>query len=63
MVKTSKVAWSGISSPLTRLMIFVNDTGIVNESLREWSTTTDKTKQDRKDGAQLFRPSSHGICF
>ena len=42
MVRTSKVAWSGMSSPLTRLMMFVNDTGIVNESLREWSTTADK---------------------
>ena len=31
MVKTSRVAWSGMSSPLTRLMMFVNDTGIVNE--------------------------------
>jgi hypothetical protein len=59
MVKTSKVAWSGISSPLTRLMIFVNDTGIVNESLREWSTTTDKTKQDRKDGARSFFARLH----
>lgn len=52
MVKTSKVAWSGMSSPLTRLMMFVNDTGIVNESLREWSTTTDKDKQARKSGAR-----------
>jgi hypothetical protein len=54
MVKTTKVAWSGMSSPLTRLMIFVNDTGIVNESLREWSTSTDKDKQARKDGARSF---------
>src|SRR5258708_5951792 len=52
MVKTSKVAWSGMSSPLTRLMMFVNDTGIVNESLRDWSTTTDKDRQARKDGAR-----------
>jgi hypothetical protein len=51
-MKTSKVAWSGMSSPLTRLMMFVNDTGIVNESLREWSTTEDKDKQARKDGAR-----------
>jgi hypothetical protein len=54
MVKTSKVAWSGMSSPLTRLMMFVNDTGIVNESLREWSTTADEDKQARKDGARSF---------
>src|SRR5438552_15674212 len=54
MVRTSKVAWSGMSSPLTRLMMFVNDTGIVNESLREWSTTKDKDKQARKDGARSF---------
>ena len=33
MVKTTKVAWGGMSSVLTRLMMFVNDTGIVNESL------------------------------
>jgi hypothetical protein len=52
MVKTSKVAWSGMSSPLTRLMMFVNDTGIVNESLRDWSTSTDKDKQARKDSAR-----------
>jgi hypothetical protein len=54
MAKTSKVAWSGMSSPLTRLMMFVNDTGIVNESLRDWSTTTDKDRQARKDGACSF---------
>ena len=54
MMKTSKIAWSGMSSPLTRLMIFVNDTGIVNESLREWNTTTDNDKQARKDGARSF---------
>jgi hypothetical protein len=54
MVKTSKVAWSGMSSPLTRLMMFVNDVGIVNETLRDWSTTTDKDKQARKDGARNF---------
>jgi len=54
MVKTSKVAWSGMSSPLTRLMMLVNDTGIVNESLRDWSTTTDKDKQARKGGARSF---------
>jgi hypothetical protein len=54
IVKTSKVAWSGMSSPLTRLMMFVNDTGIVNESLRDWSTTTDKDKQARKGGARSF---------
>ncbi len=48
MVKTSKVAWSGMSSPLTRLMMFVNDTGIVNESLREWSTTTDMRRELRR---------------
>jgi hypothetical protein len=54
MVKTSKVAWSGMSSPLTRLMMFVNDTGIVNESLREWSTAEDRDKRARKDGARSF---------
>ena len=32
--------------------MFVNDTGIVNESLRDWSTTTDKDRQARKDGAR-----------
>jgi hypothetical protein len=41
-VKTTKVAWGGMSSVLTRLMMFVNDTGIVNETLRDWSTTTEK---------------------
>ena len=54
LVKTSKVAWSGMSSPLTRLMMFVNDTGIVNETLRDWSTTTDKDKQARKGSARGF---------
>jgi len=54
MVKTTKVAWSGMSSPLTGLMMFVNDAGIVNESLREWNTTTDKDKQARKGGARTF---------
>jgi hypothetical protein len=54
LVKTSKVAWSGMSSPLTRLMIFMNDTGIVNETLRDWETTADKDKQARKGGARSF---------
>jgi hypothetical protein len=54
MMKTGKVAWSGMSSPLTRLMMFVNDTGIVNESLRDWCTTADKEKQAQKDSARSF---------
>jgi hypothetical protein len=52
MMKASKVAWSGMSSPLTRLMMFVNDTGIVNESLRRWNTTDDKDMEARKGGAR-----------
>ena len=35
-------------------MMFVNDAGIVNESLRDWCTTTDKEKQARKDNARGF---------
>ena len=35
-------------------MMFVNDTGIVNETLRDWSTTTDKDKLARKDSARGF---------
>jgi hypothetical protein len=54
LVKTTKVAWSGMSSVLTRLMMFVNDTGIVNESLRDWSTTQDKERKARKNGARTF---------
>jgi len=34
--------------------MFVNDTGIVNETLRDWSTTTDKDKQARKGSARGF---------
>jgi hypothetical protein len=36
------------------VMMFVNDTVIVNECLREWSESTDKEKQARKDGARSF---------
>ena len=43
-----------MSSPLTRLMMFVNDAGIVNEFLREWDTTADKDKQGRRDSARSF---------
>ena len=43
-----------MSSVLTRLMMFVNDTGIVNESLKDWSTTQDKERKGRKDGARTF---------
>jgi hypothetical protein len=54
LVKTTKVAWSGVSSPLIRLMMFVNDTGVVSESLRDWCETKDKEKQPRKASARSF---------
>jgi hypothetical protein len=54
LVKTAKIAWSGMNSPLIRLMMFVNDAGIINKSLHEWDTTTDKQKQARKGSARSF---------
>jgi hypothetical protein len=36
------------------LMQIVNDMGIVNDSLREWSTTTDRQRARRKGGARAF---------
>jgi hypothetical protein len=53
-VKTKKIADSGIASVLARLMMIVNDMAIVNESLRVWSTSTDKRWKPRKDGGRAL---------
>jgi len=54
-VSDKKVAQSGIGSVLARLMMIVNDMAIVNESLRVWSTSTDKRWEWRRgEGRALF---------
>jgi hypothetical protein len=53
-VKTKKIADSGISSVLARLMMIVNDMAIVNESLRVWSTSKDKRWEARKGGGRAL---------
>src|SRR5262249_4903896 len=53
-VKTKKIADTGISSVLTRLMMIVNDMAIVNEFLRVWSTSKDKRWESRKGGGRAL---------
>jgi hypothetical protein len=54
IVRNTKVAWSGMSSVLVRLMMVVNDMGIINESLRHWNTSTDEERRGRKGGGRAF---------
>jgi hypothetical protein len=55
IVKTRKIADSGIASVLARLMMIVNDMAIVNESLRVWSESKEKRWEARKgEGRALF---------
>jgi len=53
-VATRKIENSGIPSVLARLMMIVNDMGLVNDMLRTWSTTTDKRLQARKGGGRVL---------
>ena len=41
-VKTAKIANRNLASVLPRLMMIVHDMGLVNESLRVWSTSKEK---------------------
>jgi hypothetical protein len=54
VVKTTKIADSGIASVLARLMMIVNDMAIVNESLHVWSTSKDKRWESRKGGGRAL---------
>jgi hypothetical protein len=54
LVKTSNIAKHDMASVLVRLMMAINDMGIVNESLREWNTTEDKRRKARRGGARSF---------
>jgi hypothetical protein len=54
VIKTKEIADSGIGSVLARLMMIVNDMAIVNESLRMWSTSTDKPWESRKGGGRAL---------
>jgi hypothetical protein len=54
VVKTTKIADSGMASVLARLMMIVNDMAIVNESLRVWSKTEDKRWEARKGGGRAL---------
>jgi hypothetical protein len=54
IIKNTRISDSQLASILVRLMQVVNDMGIVNDSLREWSTTTDRRRMGRKGGARAF---------
>src|SRR5262249_35800605 len=54
IIKNTRIASSEVSSFLIRLMQVVNDMSIVNDSLRDWSTTTEKRRLGRKHGARAF---------
>ena len=54
LVKTKKVHESGLGSVMGRLMMIVNDMGLVNESLRVWSQSKDKRWESRKDGGRAL---------
>lgn len=53
-VRTKKIADSGIASVLARLMMVVNDMGLVNELLRVWSTSEDKRWKARRGGGRVL---------
>lgn len=54
VVKTKKIADSGIASTVARLMMIVNDMAIVNETLRMWSTSDDERWKSRKGGGRAL---------
>lgn len=54
IIKNTRIAESKLASILVRLMQVVNDMGIVNDSLRDWSTTTDRQRAGRRGGARAF---------
>src|SRR5579863_7148913 len=54
IIKNTRIANSDVSSFLIRLMQVVNDMAIVNDSLRDWSTTTERRRLSRKHGARAL---------
>ena len=53
-VRTKKIADSGIASVLARLMMIVNDIGIVNELSTVWSKSEDKRWKARRGGGRVL---------
>ena len=54
IVKTQKIADSGIASVLARLMMIVNDMAIVDKSMRVWSESKEKRWEARKGGGRAL---------
>ena len=55
MVRSAKLALDQeIASVVLRLMMAMNDIGIVNDALQQWFNTEDKKKKQRQDGGKLY---------
>ena len=54
IIKNTIVSGSRFASILIALMQIVNDMGIVNDSLRDWTNTSDRRRVGRKGGARAF---------
>jgi hypothetical protein len=54
LVKTVDIAKSNFGSVLLRLMMAVNDLGLVNNALYEWNTSTEKRKIVRRAGGRMY---------
>jgi len=54
IIKSTIVSGSKFASILITLMQIINDMGIVNDSLRDWSNTNDRRRVGRKGGARAF---------
>ena len=61
-VKTAKIANRNLASVLPRLMMIVHDMGLVNESLRVWSTSKEKRSEVAEGGRpRALRPDSNVV--
>jgi hypothetical protein len=55
VVRSAKLALDQeIASVVLRLMMAMNDIGIVNDALQQWFNTEDKKKKQRQDGGKLY---------
>ncbi|TFV48278.1 hypothetical protein [Bradyrhizobium niftali] len=54
IIKNTRIERQHRGDVFVVLMMIVNDMSIVNESLREWSETTEKRRVGRKHGARAF---------
>ncbi len=54
IIPNTRIANSKAASVLIPLMQIVNDMGIINDSLRDWSNTKERLRLGRKDGARAL---------